>query len=144
MKCPRCEGDVELIDSTPHDEDATFGRVQCPHPTCARDLVLARLPLEEAALLAPQAARDAAWRAGRSPPSFLVTAFIVCGIAVSALMIAGSALPDVLLLLLAASALAGMVVAPFAVDRALGTRLWLRTLRRRPVTLVARKTGYRA
>jgi hypothetical protein len=154
MRCPFCKGEVDLIegveDLAAGDRDETgmghqpFGRVQCPHPRCARDVVLAVVPLEDAALLDGLAARDAAWRAGHSQPSYLVTAFVVCGLAVCGVMAAASALPDALLLPIAAISLIGMAVAPFALDRVLGTRRWLKSLPQRDVKLRARGEGYRS
>jgi len=141
MRCPFCKGEVEL--GSEGSEDEPFGRVQCPHPRCSRDVVLATVPLEDAALLDGLAARDAAWRAGRSQPSYLVTSFVVCGLAVCGVMAAASTLPDALLLPLAALSLIGMAIAPFAIDRIIGTRRWLRTLPRQNAKLIARSESYR-
>jgi hypothetical protein len=142
VKCPFCKGEVEIASG--FEDDDPFGRVQCPHPRCSRDVVLAMVPLEEAALLDAMTARDAAWRAGRSHQSYLVTSFIVCGFAVCGVMGAASSLPDALLLPIAALSLAGMAITPFAIDRFIGTRQWLKALPQRNVKLVARSTGYRA
>src|SRR5436190_10498408 len=104
MRCPFCKGEVEIL-SEEEDEQA-FGRVRCPHPRCARDVVLAVVPLTDAALLDARAARDAAWRSGSTQPSYLVTSFIVCGLAVCGVMAAASSLPDALLLPIAGLSLA--------------------------------------
>ena len=142
MRCPFCHGEVEL--GTDAEEGNAFGRVRCPHPRCARDVVLAVVPLEDAALLDALAARDLAWRAGHSQPSYLVTSFVVCGLAVCGVMAAASALPDALLLPVAALSLVGMAVAPFFIDRVLGTRRWLASLPRPNAKLIARNAAYRA
>ena len=142
MRCPFCKGDVDIVEGS--IDDNAFGRVRCPHPKCARDVVLAQLPLQETALLDAKSARDAAWRAGTTQPSYLVTSFIVCGLAVCAIMAVAGPLPDWVLLPIAGLCLVAMAVAPFVIDHVVGTRRWLRSLPQRSVRLIAKKEGYRA
>jgi hypothetical protein len=142
MRCPFCKGDVDIVDGSV--DDAVFGRVRCPHPKCARDVVLAILPLEESELLDARSARDAAWRTGTTQPSYFVTSFIVCGLAVCAVMAVAGSLPDWVLLPIAGLSLAGMAIAPFLIDHVIGTRRWLKSLPQRNAKLIAKKEGYRA
>ncbi len=142
MKCPFCKGEVEIVEGS--EDGESFRRVRCPHPKCARDLVLSMVPLQEMDLLDARSARDAAWRAGSAQPSYFVTSFVVCGLAVCGVMAAASSLPDALLLPIAAVSLVGMAVAPFVIDHVLGTRRWLAALPHGRVKLIARSEGYRA
>lgn len=145
MHCPACQEDVDIADGG----DARHAYVNCPHPACGQELVLAQgeSPRLLDATLAKREAEEVVRREKDDEPA---AQWVVAGIAAAIVFVAfvfgGS--PIALILILAGFVFVivggvGIAIAFEVVRRRRAVR-WMRTLPRATVKLTAHPKGYRA